>query len=94
MVAKPDLKRSVLTRGLLKTHTGDYLYIFTPEILFDYGLYICPIFLFYFYFLAMYPMACGILGPGLGIELVSLVAQVQFSSVQSSRSVVSDSATP
>lgn len=37
MVAEPDLKRSVVTRGLLKTHTGDYLYIFTPEVLFDYA---------------------------------------------------------
>lgn len=27
VVAEPDLKRSVVTRGLLKTHTGDYLYI-------------------------------------------------------------------
>lgn len=37
MVAEPDLKRSVVTRGLLKTHIGDHLYIFTPEVLFDYA---------------------------------------------------------
>ena len=33
MAAKPDLKRSVVICGLLKTHPGDCVYIFTPEIL-------------------------------------------------------------